>query len=161
MTMKAVIATFFCLYFVSLCFSQNETVNQETKKYFVITASTKSYESALESANSIAKSMKLKLDLRGLQENEENDGLTWDGAECQENGWEPPCYVARGRYDDGGYVSIEWSNAFQGFSKGYYIVVVASYSDNNDKLKATLLSAKEHVPSAYSKSSNVYMGCMH
>ena len=45
---------------------------------------------------------------------------------CEENGWDYPCYVARGRYDDGAYLSVEPSAAYDGLKAGYFVVIAAS-----------------------------------
>ncbi|GAA0723309.1 hypothetical protein GCM10009430_26610 [Aquimarina litoralis] len=153
-----------CLFFgMFLCVShaQNEDVTTEVKKYFLIAASTTNYEEALSSATSIAEKLKLPLDLRKLEYSDENLGLTWSKEECEGSNWGYPCYVARGRYDDGDFVSIEWSSAYGGFSKGYYIVIVSGNQIYDDSLKDLLRKTKEFVPSAYIKSSMVYMGCLH
>ena len=71
------------------------------------------------------------------------------------------CYLARGRWDDGVYVSIEFSNAYDSFSKGYFIVMAGSSFKNDPVLTKTLNKAKEKYPDAYIKASKVYMCCMH
>jgi hypothetical protein len=74
-------------------------------------------------------------------------------------GEEYPQYYSRGRYDNGEYISIEYSNAFTGFAKGYYIVV--AYSGENIEAKKTLKKVKPFFKSAYIKQTDVYIGCMH
>lgn len=106
----------------------------------------------------VAEQMDIKLDLRDLHPTDE--GLSFPDTVCFNNGWEAPCYLARGRWDDGEYVSIEWSDAFSGFSKGYYIVVVSS-GDDLERIKKRLNVVKRFVPNAYIKSTDVYVGCMH
>ena len=132
----------------------------ETKKHFLIVSSTKDYEGALKKAKSISEELSLKLDLRNLNFHEES-GLTFSKTICEDEAGGYPCYIARGRYDDGEYVSIEWSNAIKSFSKGYYVVIISSQSKKNEKMKLLLSRTKKNVPSAYIKSSDVYMGCMH
>jgi hypothetical protein len=134
--------------------------SQNVKKHFLIVASTKSYESALKTAREMTTKLDLKFDDRDLKPHEES-GLTWSNGDCEENGWEYPCYVARGRHDDGEYVSIEWSNAIKGFTKGYYVVIVSSQSERDEAMKSFLKRVKEIKPSAYIKSAEVYIGCMH
>ncbi len=123
---------------------------------FLILKSTKNYPEALTLANDAAQKLQVKLDLRDLTPNDEV-GLTFPSHVCEENGWRYPCYVARGRYDNGVYVSIEYSTPYQGFSKGYYIVIAAS---GNKEVKKTIKRAKANYPDAYSKSTKVYIGCM-
>ena len=148
------------LFLTSSLFGQDDQMSMEAKKYYLITASTKDYSSALKQAESISNDLALELNLRDLQENEEA-GLSWTAESCEDNGWGFPCYVARGRYDDGEFVSIEWSNAISGFTKGYYVVIVASNSNYDKSLKALLKRTRKFVPDAYVKSADVYMGCMH
>ncbi len=159
--MKYLFLPILFLLLFNISFGQEENFSQEIKKYFLIVSSTKDYSSALKKANSISEDLTLKLDLRGLLEGDNKLGLSWGKTVCEEDGWEYPCYVPRGRYDDGDYVSIEWSNGFQGFSEGYYIVVVASNTNYDQKIKSLLKKVKEFIPSAYIKSSMIYMGCMH
>ena len=58
---------------------------------------------------------------------------------------------------DGVYVSIEYSDTYGGFAKGYYLVMIAS----GKYAKLVLDDVKKHVSDAYVKRSSVYMGCMH
>lgn len=116
------------------------------------------YPSALKQARKVSDAAGLKLDLRGLRP--VPSGLSFDDTTCVNDFGEAPCYVARGRWDDGAYVSIEYSNAFEGFRPGYYIVVV--HSGAVGKTPADLLrNVRQTVPSAYTKCSRVYMCCMH
>ena len=153
----------FSLVFFTSLFSISQVdylESQNVKKHFLIVASTKSYESALKTAREMTMKLDLKFDDRDLKPNEES-GLTWSDEDCEGNGWEYPCYVARGRHDDGEYISIEWSNAIEGFTKGYYVVIVSSQSERNDEMNDFLKKVKEIKPSAYIKSAEVYIGCMH
>jgi hypothetical protein len=121
------------LFVALLCFSNTSSFGQPeseyVKKYFLIAASTSDYSTALENAKSISKNLKLKLDLRGLNEYKDNEGLTWDKSICEEGNRNYPCYLERGNTDDGNYVSVEWSSAYEGFAKGLYIVVVSSQTE--------------------------------
>lgn len=129
------------------------------KKQFVIVKSTKNYADALTSAKAAAERIPLKLDLRDLVPISKT-GLTFSKNACTEDGGDYPCYVSRGRYDDGSYVSIEYSNAFKGFAKGYYIVIVASGSEKRD-VEEVLKKARVIFPDSYVKGAEIYMGCMH
>ena len=126
-------------------------------KNFVIIQSTKEYKKAKAEAIKASQLLKQKLDLRALTPNGKA-GLTYSEKACENEGGYP-CYIARGRYNDGDYVSIEWSNAFTGFAKGYYIVVVCS--GNKTETNLILSKAKKIFKDAYSKQTNVYVGCMH
>lgn len=125
---------------------------------FLIAGSLTDYASALQQAQKVAKGTGLKLDLRGLRP--VSGGLSFDDTICVNEWGEAPCYVARGRWDDGAYVSIEYSDAYAGFRPGYYIVV--AHSGESGKTPAAVMSGvRRIVPSAYIKSSKVYMCCMH
>jgi hypothetical protein len=70
------------------------------EKAFVIVAETPDYREAVRLGAQAAQEFDWKVDLRGLSE-DRAIGLTWTRAECQENSWDFPCYVPRGRFDDG------------------------------------------------------------
>jgi hypothetical protein len=149
----------FFIIFITLCkFSFAQDESPYTKMSFVIIQSTKNYTEAKATANKAAKALKLKLDLRNLKPHK-TSGLTDTKKECEDNSWDYPCYVSRGRYDNGEYVSIEWSEAFYKFTKGYYIVIV--YSGEKKDANNALKKAKKVFADAYSKEAEVYMGCMH
>ncbi len=154
--MKKRILLYLLIILCKFSFAQEES--PYVKKSFVIIQSTKTYSAAKATANRAAKGLKLKLDLRNLKPHK-TAGLTDAKNECEDNGWEYPCYVSRGRYDEGEYVSIEWSDAFKNFTKGYYIVIV--YSGNKKEANATLKKVKKVFADAYVKDDEVYMGCMH
>ncbi len=153
----------FSLIFVTVCsFCNAQIVTTESKpfvkKSFLIILSSKNYASAKKLAAEASSKLKLKLDLRGLKPNKES-GLTFKNKECAENGWEYPCYVSRGKYDDGEFVTIDYSNAFEGFAKGYYIVTTAS--GEAAFIKNTLTKVKKLYKTAYVKQAEIYVGCMH
>jgi hypothetical protein len=127
------------------------------KKGMLILLSTKSYAAAKTLAQQAAGKLSLKLDLRGLVANKKS-GLTYSRKDCKNEGGYP-CYIARGRYDDGEFISIEYSNAIEGFAKGYYIVVAACGDETITK--PVLAKAKKIYKDAYVKNTNVYIGCMH
>jgi hypothetical protein len=127
------------------------------KKAFVIIQSTKNYAAAKSTAEKAAKQLHQKLDFRGLQPNKLS-GLTYSNVICENEGGYP-CYISRGRYDDGDYVSIEWSNAFDKFTKGYYVVVV--YTGDKTTANTALQKARKTFKDAYVKQADIYVGCMH
>lgn len=155
---------YFFSIFVLFIFSQTYLFGQDEQMYsdksLVITLSTKDYNQSILFAEKLSKKMSCKLNLRGLQKHETRL-LTFDSTECSSNYWEYPCYVARGRYDDGAYLSVESSTAYEGFTSGYYIVVFYSGEPRSDELTKALNRAKLYVPDAYVKNTRVYMGCMH
>ena len=57
------------------------------------------------------------------------------------------------------YLSIERSDGYEGFRKGYYIVVAGIYSLEADANRQTA-RFKKSAPTAYAKKTRIYMGCM-
>jgi hypothetical protein len=84
---------------------------------------------------------------------------TYTREECEENGWGYPCYVARGRYDDGVYFSVEPSDAYDGMKKGYFVVIAASGSD--DEVRSAARELRKRRIASTVRTSHVWMGCMH
>lgn len=156
--MKRILFLLFC----SISFFANAQKEElpYIKKEFLIIHSSKDYESALKKANEASKKLKIKIALRDLKPNKEI-GLSYSNAACEDEFGFFPCYVARGRYDDGIYVSIEYSDAYLEFEKGYYIVVLSSFINNDAKNKNLLVKAKKIYKDAYLKASKVYVGCIH
>ena len=142
----------------SLCIAQKGEDEPYVKTTFCIILSTKSYAEAKTFAETASKQTSIKLDLRSLSPIKK-EGLTMPKKDCEENGFEYPSYVARGRSDNGEYISIEYSNAYTEFAKGYYIVVASS--GDKKKCNSTLLKVKKIYKTAYLKESLVYVGCMH
>jgi hypothetical protein len=148
------------LLLVSFSVGAQEDTSMYVKKDFLILMSTKSYPAALAKAKQVAASEHISLQLRGLAEHK-TSGLSYSQKECEKEELDYPSYYARGRWDDGVYVSIEYSNAFSGFAKGYYIVMAASGSRADNEIKVAYNKIKPKYKDAYFKSSKVYMGCMH
>ena len=129
-------------------------------KPFLILKSTPNYDEALAAAREAAKDLGVALALRHLSPNA-TSGLTLPRKDCFDAvagriDW--PCYYARGRFDDGAYVSIEYSSAYKEFRGGQYIVIGAS---GTAVTRALVKKAQRFVPDAYVKSTKVYLGCMH
>ncbi|MFT5600939.1 MAG: hypothetical protein ACI9N1_001176 [Flavobacteriales bacterium] len=134
-----------------------------TKDYsYVILISTKSYGAALERAIEAAEKLGYPLNLRDLSPNDEI-GLTLpvDLCEgiCGDIGIQFPQYLPRNNYGDTKYISVEYSDGFEGFTKGYYIVVAASGEKGSTEVKKALQESKTHYKDAYSKTCGVWMGC--
>jgi hypothetical protein len=134
--------------------------DQYVKKRIVILLSSRDYRQAESFARRVATRAQVKLDLRDLQPNK-SIGLTFPKQHCEDGGFDYPCYIARGRYDDGEYISVEHSSAFAGFRPGYYIVVGASYENGKPEVKRSLTKFKQYASDAYAKLSKVYVGCIH
>ncbi len=135
-------------------------------KDFLIIYTTKDYASALSTAQKASKSLNIKLDLRNLKPDKDTlQGLTLPADTClaisrRYDSEDSSCYYARGKFDDGIYISIEYSNQYLGFSRGYYIVMAGSSGDKStNNLDATLKKIKAKYPDAYIKKSKVYMCC--
>jgi hypothetical protein len=129
---------------------------QTVKTGICIISSTKNYNEAKKRATAAASKLDLNLDLRDLVPNKKS-GLTLSKAACKEEDIEYPAYYSRGA--DGEYVSIEYSNAFDGFAKGYYIVVAAT--GDQSVTQPALLKAKKIYKTAYVKQTDIYVGCSH
>lgn len=137
--------------------------NSMTKDYsYVIVMSTKNYDDALKRAKEAATEMDYTLNLRNLHPNPET-GLALPAETCESicggGVVEYPCYLPRIDWRDTKYVSVEYSDAYEGFTKGYYIVVVASGAKNDPEVKEALNEAKTLYSDAYIKTCGVFMGC--
>ena len=140
--------------------------NIEVPKDIIILNSTKDYKSALTVAKQAATRLKKKLDLRGLAPNAQL-GLSMSKADCAGTGGGDdlgyPCYQARGdgnAFNDD-YISIEYSNAYKGFAKGFYVVVAAITDVKSSDMKAKLTQISKFYPDAYAKRTYIWRGCMH
>lgn len=140
-------------------FAQKNTVDPLpfVEKSFCIILSTKNYAEAKKIAEETSTKTNLKLDLRGLVPNNKT-GLTTPKKDLLEGEFFPQ-YYSRGRYDDGEYVSIEYSDAFDGFTKGFFIVVTCS--GNKKEANNALKKMKLLYKTAYVKHTKIYVGCMH
>ena len=133
------------------------------ERSFLIAASEKDFAAAVAKGAQLAEATGILFDLRGVgydrSQRDHNGGLTLARAACEDNGWDYPCYVPRGRWDSGAYITVEYSSAFEGFTPGLYVVIAAS--GDAATAKASLPAVRAAVPDAYVKTSKVYMGCMH
>jgi len=134
--------------------------SQTVKKGFLIVSASKNYDATKILAKKVSEKLGYKLNLRDLIPNK-TLGLTFPKDTCEVNNFEFPTYIARGRWDDGEYVSIEYTNEYEGFTPGYYIIIVSSHDKGNPELSNVLKYVKKYYKSAYIKYADVYMGCMH
>lgn len=129
---------------------------------FVILISTKSYEAALERAKDASVKLGYPLDLRELHPNTET-GLSLPKEVCEGicgGGMvEYPQYLPRTDWGESKYVSVEYSNGFEGFTPGYYIVVVASGEKGDPIIQEALDESRQFYEDAYAKTCGVWMGC--
>jgi hypothetical protein len=130
------------------------------RKSFVILKSTVDYAEARALAAAAAERLAIRLDLRELIP-DSTVGLTFSQDACTNEFGEFPCYVPRGRWDDGVYVSIEHSSSYVGFEEGLYIVVLASGSPRDRAIGAAVRRAKAQFPDLMVKTAPVYLGCIH
>lgn len=138
-----------------LCLTSNRVEAQTQKTSFLIIKSTKNYSSALKKAQLACNKLGWVLKLNGNYEDKENGLTNSEVCGCgNEHG-----YIPRGRYDAGNYISIEYSTAYEGFTEGYYIVVVSSGA--REEVQKVLSKVQKHYSDAYIKDSDVYVGCMH
>ena len=90
-------------------------------------------------------------------------GLSLPREVCEEDicggGLNYPIYLPRNDWGDSKYVSVEYSDGFEGFTKGYYIVVIASGEKGDTMIKEALNEAKKFYSDAYVKTCGVWMGC--
>jgi hypothetical protein len=130
------------------------------RKSFVILKSTPSYEEARALAAAAAERLAIRMDLRDLAP-DGGVGLTFPKQSCDDEFGEYPCYVARGRWDDGVYISIEHSSSYEGFEEGLYVVMLASGSPRDRAIGAAVRRAKGQYPEVSVKTAPVYLGCIH
>ena len=136
----------FYFFLLTLPFLSNGQDNPDcyAEKNFLIIQSAKDYTAAFQTAKQATKILDIKLDLRELiPDKDPRIGLTPPADTClkyskEYGGQDSTCYLARGRWDDGIYISIEYSNAYDSFIKGYYIVMVGSGFKKDETLTATL-----------------------
>ena len=140
-----------------LTYTQAQAQQPFFDKGFAIIHSTKDYNAALKTANEASEKLGLEVDLRSYYPDRE-EGLKSDevcGCGLVHG------YIPRGRWDDGVYLSIEYSNRYTGFSKGYYMVIVASGESGSQELTQAYQKARIHYTDAYIKNTSMYLGCMH
>lgn len=129
---------------------------------YVILISTKNYDAALKRAQEASEKLGYPLDLRDLHANEQT-GLSLPKEQCEEicggAGVEYPQYLPRNDWGESKYVSVEYSNGYSGFTKGYFIVVVASGEKGDPIIQEALEEARKYYEDAYAKTCSVYIGC--
>ena len=141
-----------------------EFADNMTKDFsFVILISTKSYDAALERAKDASEKLGYPIDLRGLHANKEIGlSLSKEVVEneiCGGGVAEYPVYIPRNDWGESKLVSVEYPDGFEGFTKGYYIVVVAGGEKGDPIIKEALKESRKFYKDAYAKTCGVYMGC--
>lgn len=130
------------------------------EKDFVVLPAIASYAEARRVASTAARRLGLKLDLRRARP-DGHGGLTFSPADCKANEWEHPCYVARGRYDDGAYVSVDEARRFFDGEDQGYLVILGSGPKNDPSTRAVAEKARALFPSAEVRTDDVSLGCIH
>ena len=122
---------------------------------FLIIASSTNYDDAQTIALEAQKNLELEYPASSYYPDKKEGFKTDEICGCGEI----HSYFPRGRYDDGNYVSIEYSSAYEGFTEGYYIVIVSS--GQKESVQKELPKVQEKYDQAYIKNSEIYVGCMH
>ena len=150
------------LLLLSMPVMAQEEFNVNVPKNIVILQSTRDYAAALAGAKQAATKLQRPLKLNDNHPNKEL-GLSWTKVGCEDNGYDFPCYLPRGNgmAEDSDYISVEYSDGYEGFAKGYYIVVAALAAPNSTTLRQTLARVRRAYPAAYAKRTAVWRGCMH
>jgi hypothetical protein len=148
-----IIAAVFVLFFAFPALSQD--IEQSNKKSFLIILATKNYSKALKRAQLACNDLGITLNLRNMYRKPEGGLTSSEVCGCGERHG----YVPRGRFDDGEYISIEYTDQFNSFEDGYYIVVVSSGA--RSEVEEFLPKVQKHFDHAYIKDDYVHLGCMH
>ena len=134
-------------------------------RYVVILSVYKSFPEAREDAEKIGKAAKLPFSMEGRVFDKKRGLIYPDNFDDEVFRGQ---YVARryhqtvlkGSDRDREYLSVERSDGYDGFKKGYYIVV-AGVHDNSAAATAQTKRFTAWAPTAYPKKTRIYMGCMH
>lgn len=133
---------------------------QMTEKDFVVLPAIASYAEARRVAGAAARGLGLKVDLRRARP-DGHGGLIFSAADCKANDWDYPCYVARGRYDDGAYVSIDEAARFFDDEEEGYLVILASGPKGDPLAQAVAKKALALFPAAELRTDAVSEACIH
>ena len=132
-------------------------------KAFVVLATADSYAHALRSARRASQELGLRIDLRGLRFHKAGNTLTFGRATCDNDAafGSYPCYLPRGRWDDGAYLSIELADHYSASARARFVIVAASGDASDPVLKAMLRKARATFPAVRLEAMPIYMGCIH
>lgn len=129
----------------------------------LVLGSYKSYDDAVRAAKWFSARSKYPYGSRGLIYDKER-GLIWPD-DSDDEAWAGR-YAPR-RYDDEcdmrqskPCITVERSEAYEGFSPGFYIVVGGVLGRGVDRADR-LAAARKIVPGAYVKQTTIYLGCSH
>ena len=127
------------------------------EKDFVVLPAIVSYTEAHLVARTAARRLGLKLDLRRARP----DGygrLTFPPADCKANNTAYPCFVSRGREDDGTYVSVDVADRFFDAEARGYLVILGSGPKDDPSTRALAEKARSLFPLAELRTDDVWQG---
>jgi hypothetical protein len=127
------------------------------EKDFVVLPAIVSYTEAHQVARTAARRLGLKLDLRRARP----DGygrLTFSAADCKANNRVYPCFVSRGRQDDGSYVSLDVADRFFDNEAQGYLVILGSGPKDDPSTRALAEKARSLFPLAELRTDDVWQG---
>ena len=130
------------------------------EKDFVVLPAITSYTEAHLVARTAARRLGLKLDLRRARP----DGygrLTFSPADCKANARAYPCFVSRGRQDDGSYVSVDVADRFFDAEARGYLVILGSGPKDDPSTRALAEKARSLFPLAELRTDDVWQGRVH
>jgi hypothetical protein len=130
------------------------------EKDFVVLPAIASYTEAHQIARTAARRLGLKLDLRRARP-DGSGRLTFSPADCKANGWPYPCFVSRGRQDDGPYVSVDLADRFFDNEARGYLVILGSGPKDDPSTRALAEKARSLFPLAELRTDDVWQGCIH
>lgn len=155
----------FSVLFLTPLLSDAQEEDQFVERHVAILSVYKSFDSARKDGEKIAKASKVPFSMegriydkkRGLIYPDDHDDEVFRGG-----------YVARrfdktileGEEEETAYLSVERSDAYQGFKPGFYIVV-AGIQDTRENALKQADKYKAWAPTAYVKKTKIYMGCLH
>ncbi len=134
-------------------------------RHVVILSVYKSFDAAREDAVKIAKASRIPFSMegrifdkkRGLIYPDNFDDEVFRGQYVSRRYHKT---VLKGSEDEREYLSVERSDGYDGFKKGFYIVV-AGVHESSAAAQAQAQKFTAWAPTAYARKTRIYMGCMH
>jgi hypothetical protein len=145
------------IFLLIICTKVSAQDPQFDYRYYLILGSTTDLNAAKKIAQSAAKKTGLKY--KGCDLEVSGSSASHPADTCKKYGQSYPCYFARGRYEDGEYISVEHSSEYEGFTEGLFIVIALNAARNDDDFKASVKKIKAHYPKSYVKKQKIFMGC--
>ena len=134
-------------------------------RYVVILSVYKDFAEARADAEKVAKASRVPFSMdgrvydrkRGLIYPDDSDDEVFRGQYVARRSDKT---VLKGSDEQRRYLSVERSDGYDGFKKGFYIVVAGIHEDS-PSAQADVKRFSAWVPTAYAKKTRIYMGCMH